>query len=335
MLKINLLPVKSMTITFDTVVQQQLASLSLDPVSRTENLRHLDADFAELVALFSGGDFFTAADLVRRFSSSEERDVADDLEIGSRVPERSDETESWAVDVFSLIGERSNVFDEDYPFLVEPKALCIRKEITAKQRLYLMLLMAGNLNYFPKVLAALTTDFERVSFEALKWFLPAHAIVKRFGKDSDYKGNAQEKLSGLARDLGVEINERESRKILGNEDRGLDVVGWIPFSDSYANFLSVFGQCACGKDWFSKQHETRRFENSYLVFQTLPPIHALFVPTSLSRNTDLYQSDEVISGTLLFERRRILEYVRETDFFEGLRSNQFVNGCLVFVEDTV
>ena len=33
----------------------------------------------------------------------------------------------------------------------------------------------------------------------------------------------------------------------------------------------------------------------------LDPIHAMFVPAALNRKTTIYQSDEIIGGTLLFD----------------------------------
>ena len=169
----------------------------------------------------------------------------------------------------------------------------------------------------------------------LKKFLPEHAIVKQFGKNSDYAGTAQEKIIALAHDLKVKIKEWEIKTIEGNQERGLDVVGWLPFQDGYANIVSVFGQCACGKEWYKKQNETRRFNSSYYLFEKLDPIHAMFVPVALNRTTTFYQSDEVVNGTLLFERSRILEFIGDAGFFDGLKSKQIVDRCINYQEDLV
>ena len=53
--------------TFDEKLEEQLNKMSLTPVSMTKNREHFYGDFAELVALFANGNYFTCADLIDRF----------------------------------------------------------------------------------------------------------------------------------------------------------------------------------------------------------------------------------------------------------------------------
>ena len=337
--------------TFDEKLEEQLKKMSLTPVSMTRNREYFYGDFAELVALFANGNYFTCADLIDRFNDfnvsirsrraeaydemgneldieiddgmgselanelgNTEDGVIDD-EIASSQAERVDEKETWATSVFAILQKRYEIYGADYPFEVDDKKLRLNQPVTARQQIYLMLLLAANLNYFEHLQPTLTSEFEQVAFEVLKRFLPKHAIVKQFGKNSDYEGTAREKISALARDLKVKTRESEIATILGSQKRGLDVVGWLPFQDAYANVLSVFGQCACGKDWYRKQNETRRFNSSYYLFEKLDPIHAMFVPAALNRKTTIYQSDEIIGGTLLFRAQTNSRVHRRYEFF--------------------
>ena len=122
---------------------------------------------------------------------------------------------------------------------------------------------ARYLNYFKDVYSDLTTEFEQTSFEALRNFLPLNANVKQLGKNSDYTGDAQSKIRALAKDLNVSINENEIIQIQGTQERGLDVIGWLPFKDQIPNMITILVQCACGTEWYKKQNKTKRFENAY------------------------------------------------------------------------
>ena len=344
----------------------------------TTQCEHYYGDFAELVTLFSAGEYFTASDLLNRFrdhkvsvvqlrtkqallaeadisevltrgepddEDEDEGEAADDLaegaadlvqdEIGSKHAETLDREEAWAHSVFGILQDRFDLYGDDYPYEVGDKKIRIRAELTPRQHIYLALLLASNLKYFALLEATLTTDFEEIAFQVLRNFLPGHAVVRQFGKKSNYKGTAQKKIKALAGDLNVKINEDAIAKIEGTQERGVDVVGWIPFQDKYGNVLTILGQCACGKEWPAKYHETRRFDSSYYTFEKLRPIHAMFVPMGLNRRTDFFQSDEIIESTLMFERRRMLQFIVDTTFFAGLRSSHIVEMCSKCVEDLV
>ncbi len=208
--------------------------------------------------------------------------------------------------------------------------------MTDIQKLYLILLLSSNLNYFGLVEPELTKEFESISFHALKTILPSNGKIKEFGWNSDFKGTAKEKIIELAKDLNVETKEKEIKNILGNQERGLDLIAWIPFEDRIPNMLTILGQCACGKNWKSKQRETKKFEDTYYQFYRLKPITTLFVPYSLSQSSDMFfQSDEIDPGTLLFDRKRILENITETSFLKALKSKLIVEECIKFENNIV
>ena len=120
-----------------------------------------------------------------------------------------------------------------------------------------------------------------------------------------------------------------------NQERGLDIIGWLPFNDKCGNKIILLCQCACGKQYESKQHDTRRFEN-YLKFYKTNPQHTMFIPYSLInvRANKFYHSDYIEKDYLIFERKGILEYHKE-DIFENLESYKIVNKCIEFMKSGV
>jgi hypothetical protein len=317
-------------------------SLLLGP-KPTENLTYLYADYIELLSLFSNGNFVSATDVLDRFKDEgvfvlREKDNDTEDEDRDRA-EVNDKDEIFVDGIFRLINERAELFIGDYPFLVHiDKLILVEKEkINERQKIYIFLLLSSSLNKFKDFQPELTTEFEKVCFEVLINFLPNHAIVKSFGKDSDYQGSAVQKIKALANDLKIKIDEDgfEQISIKGNQEKGLDLIGWIPFNDSVPNFLAILGQCACGKDWIKKLGETKRYER-YLKFHCQKPLHSMFLPYSLvdyARNI-FFRNDD-LSDKLVFDRLRILNYLNDLAFFQDLASRVLVDSCIEYEEEIV
>lgn len=320
-----------MKMSLNNLIIEQLSKLSLIPKKHTDTKNHLFADFFELVTLFNKDEVSINEILDKYRKEGISVPIAnrtEENEIGSMKSEINDLEELWADEIFQICLERERILNEDYPFNLHKTILSLKENLDDKQKIYLLLLFASNLNYFPYFESYFTTDFEFISYQSLKAFMPPHAIIKQFGKNSDYDGTAKEKILALGKDLNVKISIEEiDNNVRGNQERGLDVIGWIPFQDKTPNFVSILGQCACGKDWYKKQTETRRYEKAYYQFYKTTPIHTMFIPYALATgNSSFYQSDEI--DCLLFERFRILDYVNETDFFKSLASKKIVESCI-------
>lgn len=330
--------------SFDEKLKKYFSNFSLQLGTKpTENLTYLYADYVELVTLFSNGSFVSSTDILDRFKDEgvfilKEKDNGTNDEDGDRA-EVNDKYEIFMDGIFRLINERADLFNSDYPFLVHNDKIILedKERITERQRVYIFLLLSSSLNIFSLFQPELTTEFELVCFEALKNFLPNHAIVKSFGKKSDYQGSAVQKIQSLADDLKIKIDEDGFNEISekGNQEKGLDLIGWIPFDDIIPNFLAILAQCACGKDWNKKLHETPRY-NNYLRFHRLNPLHSMFIPYCLVSNLKpvFYRNDE-IDNRLIFERKRILNYLNDLAFFQDLDGRILVDKCIEFEEAIV
>ena len=325
-------------------IAKQFTNFYLRPYRHTDKLIHLYADFVELVALVYNGDFATPSNIARRYKVEQieliKGGVKKGDEIGSRSAEADDDNELFIDSIFNVISERVLSFGEFYPFVVKSQGVKLKAgvEQDEKMKIYLALLLSSNLNYFPQFEPELTTEFEEISYRALLNYLPQSpkSIIKQFGKNTDYIGNAENKITDLAKDLRILINEDEIFGVVeGNKERGLDVIGWIPFHDRIPNMLVILAQCSCGKEWYKKQSETERYEN-YYRFYRLKPIHTMFIPYALAQNhTGFYQRDELAPNRLLFERGRILQFIEDASFVAAMNTNIIVERCIAFQEDVI
>lgn len=279
------------------------------------------ADFVEILTLLSNDDGISFGDIQDQFFGEKDYDNA----------EKRDKDEKFIQSIFNLIIEREIFYLEGYPFFYgEDHILKLKDNLSNKNKLYLSLLISSKLNVFKDFKTELTTEFENIAFYTLKNYLPNYSIVKEFGKNTTYIGNAKEKITQLANDLNIEINNYELNQIneRNNQERGLDIVGWMPFQDNCSNNLLFFAQCACGKEFESKQHDTRRFKNYFIFYKTRPQ-HTLFIPYSLInvREKKFYHSDYFEDDFLIFERKRILEFYDSTSF-ESSNSIKVVDKCI-------
>ena len=304
-----------------TQCTRNLENIDMPDCSKDET--SLFADFVELLVIFSKGDGVSYGDILERFfGESDEKNSS----------ERNDANESFIDGIFSLIEERRDLYGDQYPFEVgKEKVITLRMVLSLSQKLYLFLLISSSLNIFKSFNAEIAKDFEMVSCEAIKSFLP-NAIVKHFGKLSEYKGNAKEKIKNLADDLGLPIDDYEIECVgeRNVQERGLDIVSWIPFEDKCQNKIIFLCQCACGKQYESKQHDVRRFEHYYRFYRTKPQ-RTLFVPYALINPKDgkFYHSDYIEDDYLVFERLRIIGLTkRRGDVFKLLMSIDLVERCI-------
>ena len=304
---------------------------------------HLIADYVEVIGLFSNRNYVTVSDIQDRLLDEGDRSVEDRSFVdsgidGTTYSEQMDEINSYILKIFAILNERAQLFGGDYPFECDSNKLKLKESLQYKHKLYLALLISSNLNLFNKVQGELTTEFEAISYYALKNYLPPKAIVKQFGNNSEYSGNAKAKIKDLAVDLRMKTNDYEVDEIpdRNNKERGLDIIGWLPFEEGCPNMLIILGQCACGKDWKGKHHDTRRFEN-YLQFYRSLPYHILFIPYSLVNYSEkrFYESAEIEKYTIIFDRKRLLEFYDNEEAFNQLNALLLVNKCIEYEEDVV
>lgn len=282
----------------------------------------LYSDYIELMILFSGEDGVSFGDILDLFYG--EPDERTDAEI-------RDKEEVFIKRIFSLIDERIVLFADLYPFEKSKNSYFLKRNISDNEKYYVLLLISSQLDIFNLFQSDLTTDFETLSFETLKKFIPT-AVVKQFGKNTNYKGNAKDKIKSLSIEIGIPVNNYEINQIneKNNQERGLDVIGWLPFNDNCQNKIVFLGQCACGKRFELKQHDTRRFAD-YFIFYKTKPQHTLFVPYSLINiNEGKFYHNYIEEDYLVFERKRMVSLLSGNNIYNQLLSKKLVEKCISF-----
>lgn len=313
-----------METSFDDKFAQCVRNLDkVDKPDYPKDDTNLYADFVELLAVFSKGDGVAYGDVLDRFFGEPDE---------NNSSETNDANESFVDGIFSMIEERNFLYAGLYPFYFgDEQTIRLKDNLSMPQKLYLFLLLSSSLNIFKAFNSEITSDFEKVSYEVVKSFLP-NAIVKQFGKQSEYSGTAKEKIKKLANDLGLPTDDYEIGNIgeRNNQERGLDIVSWLPFEDSCQNKVVFLCQCACGKQFESKQHDIRRYEHYYRFYRTKPQ-RTLFVPYSLinPKENKFYHSDYVEDDYLLFERLRIVNLMKKKeDILSHLKSTCLIEKCI-------
>ena len=321
-----------MVMNFNEKLKKQFQDFTLETPNVQKYIEHVYADFVELNALFQKEEV-TVADISDKLqdikdSNILEVDALDDVEnkleeIASLEAEKNDIIEERFYSIFNVCRERESLYSSDeYPFIIKKNQIKLKEHLSSKHKLYILLLLCSNLNCFKDIASELAVDFETLSFYSLKSFLPPKAIIKVFGKKSLYKGNAKTKISKLAEELNMRINLDKLNSIpnTNTQERGLDIIAWLPFIDRIPNMIIILAQCACGKEWNYKQYDTQRFKE-FLCFSKLA-IHAMFIPYAISipMKKKFHQHDEILYDQLLFDRKRIIEQLEEFEFISELQS---------------
>lgn len=327
---------------FNQNISEQFTSFSVKIPNEAKTKKHIHADYVELVCLFTD-DFVSQSDVIDRMQDSgEEFNLPNPIDgnIGLIDTQKQDTAERFVNVIFDYIEERKSIYQDAYPFETDLERGIKLKEkdsLTEQQKLYLYLLIASSLSSFKKLQYKITSEFETLSETVLKSYLPFHARVLNFANNDIYEGNTKEKIKQLAKDINLDYNNDEVEQISDNnsKEEGLDIVAWIPFEDNNPNTIIILGQCACGKDWFSKQNETFRYEN-YLNCYRQPFTHSVFMPYDLKNTKGRFGfSKDITTNHMIFERRRILNLAKK-DIFEKIEySKQIVEKCLEYQEDIV
>lgn len=302
----------------------------LDRPPRSADL-HEWADFAELLCLINPDSQVTRADLIARVGYA--KDMATDTEAASPetevpsaagdgdLPEVSDYWHRRADDTFRHLEYRVRAFGSSYAFELRTSSagdiLCQRTPFTDPQKLYVLLLICANLGYVePAVRNDLTTAFELVAATALRLLLPASGEVHHFGPRhaaSRYTGLLFAKIKKLAEDLNERLTAHpEDFKAGDTGDGGLDLVGWVPPLDEEPSRVLIFGQCACGDEWVTKQHssgsETWGARIAFRVF----PRNMIFIPILFRDTSGHWLSSDKLRQSVLYDRLRIMSVLSTT-----------------------
>ncbi|HVD99558.1 MAG TPA: hypothetical protein VNB90_15220 [Cytophagaceae bacterium] len=145
-----------------------------------------------------------------------------------------------------------------------------------------------------------TKLFERLSKEALEIYFNGKGIVLGFPNIN----NLTNQLNGLAVQL---LEERGGRNPdPEDKDRGVDVVGWIPFEDERNSQVIILMQCAAGRRWRTKKQIPLSAWAQYIHWNYMTTIPALSI-TEVINNKNWQKS--VDEYGIIFDRARIFRQI--------------------------
>lgn len=285
------------------------------------------ADFAEIMAMLHGA--CSAQQMQAHLGRVE--DNLETLDDGPRVnefykrpegPADTDDINEMIVnEVLTIFQERNAACNGSYPFHMRDQSFTLIYEQSDQSNLppiYEYLLLATRLNMstcrtHDSIDGALL--LEELSAVVLGSYLGnSRSQTMIFGTTS--KSSFEERVNQLCINIkeGVGFQNKDSGRINAQDD-GLDVLAWIPFSDTLASKLAVFGQCKTGTKWEDKRSDLNpvAFLRRWTIDGSfaLDPVRAFLVAEAQKRD---YWYGTVVYTGLFFDRCRIV------DFAQGLNT---------------
>jgi len=210
-------------------------------------------------------------------------------------------SEAFITSVWRELLYRESLYSRNY-FKVDETTIVPRRKTFPVEYIACLLLslygVPGNSNLPAKL-------FERLSCEAVQAYLTGRAIV--FGWPFEPQGDDEEtaikqKVRLLATDAVEKFNEAPAARF---KDRGLDIVGWIPFKDGRSSQSIILIQCAAGHNWADKSPVPMGPWCQYIHW-ACDPIKGFAVPCVIDER-DWHENSRVKG--VLFDRPRILNFL--------------------------
>jgi len=278
------------------------------------------ADWVEMATLQAADGNISVGDLLRVLRREAE-------------PRSQPKTEENATRAFLELARRSRVAGEHYPFrLTKQTVLSLGCDISQFTAYFFCLCLCT----LPSTLSTSTLKgrlFEVVATHALRHYMSGNAI--RFGFPRTelppaFDG-AVDKLCELIGEGGG-FRPHPDDPGLPKDDK-LDVVGWRSPRDGRPSQLLVFGQCAAGNDWQSKNSELSpsAFAGNWIQETISTPISAFFIPYCLP---DWQWERERHQNTLVFDRLRIAFWCKGPVLEEQLQWMHDILGAALKTETT-
>jgi hypothetical protein len=223
----------------------------------------------------------------------------------------SEPSEAFISDVWKELGYRQRLYSQPV-FVLGERVVERRNEIEIGNE-YLACLILSLYG-----VRGTTRDpgklFERITFRAVKAYLSAKAIV--FGWPThiengvgDEESQIKRKIRQVAEELGERFVEAPPARF---NDRGVDVIGWIPFPEGRSSQIVLLIQCYAGQDWKGKIPVPLDSWYQYIHWG-FNPIRGFAIPSVIPER-DWHET--ATDKGLLFDRPRIINSL-STGTYDG------------------
>ncbi|MEO9827501.1 MAG: hypothetical protein ABJF50_24110 [Paracoccaceae bacterium] len=216
-------------------------------------------------------------------------------------------------DVLGQIRWRIEAFADWYPFQLTNHGRVVEapENLTDNQKLYVSLLVCGNLPFFEKAGRQLITDyFELVSGLVLKELWPASGLTITVGKNTTtLVGTKADRLNSLGKLIGANPHIQDTDFREGDQgDGGIDLAAYFTLDQfEHQNALSALAQCACSRtDWAPKHSEISHTKLRSLLPPSALWVEMLFTPISFRANSGGWAVPAEVPGVTLVDRLRLV-----------------------------
>jgi len=153
--------------------------------------------------------------------------------------------------------------------------------------------------------------FERITCKAVERYLSGNAFVFGWPSENPRGGlnesQVKRKIKKVADDLGEMFVEAPRPQF---NDRGVDVIGWVPFAEGRSGQLVMLLQCTAGRDWKDKLPIPIGNWCEYIHWSA-NPIPAFAIP-AIVKERDWHERSK--QQGMIFDRARIVNLLpRGTD----------------------
>ena len=295
------------------------------------------SDFIELHTLVSIDKRISLSDMLKVVNNQIDLNLGDE-DRSATYNKWEEKVKSW----FGILENRSNTFGDVYPFIVTYDfKISLKETLNEKHITYIFLLLSANNRYIRDHQNQITTDFEVLSKEAFKQFLPVSANTYLFGKSmiglDRYTGHITKKIDLLAADLNLKtVYDEHYFTNTDTGDGGIDIVSWIPFdNDINTRFIQTYlVQCSTGDDWKNKQDDCDKFFD-YIHFQVQPQ-KVMFVPKAFRNKNGTFNEEKVMRNLIFFDRLRIILLLKDDySIINSLETKKLVSQIIALEKDIV
>ena len=253
---------------------------------------------------------------IRRMGSIDAFEELDDEPLDELVERENEELERIADAAFEELALREGYLGSQYPFTIDT-ALSAQPCALNSPYVFLTALtfFGPGIENMPESGSSL---FEIISAAALVQYLGGAETVQSYdfgfprrNSPKAFRNAIEDLCKRLGEGLGCKVKKPLTQSV---KDAKLDLVAWVPFSDTRRNQLSVFGQCAAGANWQSKLNELQPvdFCNIWLKeTPAMPPLLAFFVPRKVMDN--VWFQVCVGERRVIFDRLRIARLLGSLD----------------------